>query len=203
MAGSLKKQWIKGFTEVGCDEAGRGCLAGPVVAAAVILDPKKTIRGLNDSKKLSAFQRDKLREEIEQKSLAFGIGQCSPQEIDQWNILRCSFIAMHRALDQIQVPFQQILVDGNRFNPYKDIPFECIVKGDARSQSIAAASILAKTYRDETMEKLHEKFPMYLWNENKGYPTNVHRAAIKMHGACEAHRHTFNLLPAEQLKLRL
>lgn len=191
----------KGRIEVGCDEAGRGCLAGPVVAAAVILDPKKTIKGLDDSKKLTERQRFILREEILKKAAYFAVGVCSPEEIDEHNILRSSFLAMHKALDQIWPQFEHILIDGNRFIPYGEIPFTTVIKGDGIYQSIAAASILAKCYRDEYMEQIDANFPMYLWKKNKGYPTVDHRNAIREHGACLHHRHSFQLLPVEQLSL--
>lgn len=187
--------------EIGCDEAGRGCLAGPVVAAAVLLDPNKSIKGLNDSKILNSKTRKLLRIEIEKNALAWAIGICSPEEIDEINILWASFKAMHKALDKIQIPFEHILVDGNRFTPYPDIEHTCIVKGDAKFQSIAAASILAKEYRDDLMHELHGVFPVYDWKQNKGYPTAIHRNAIETFGACAQHRKTFQLLPLIQPKL--
>lgn len=189
--------------EAGCDEAGRGCLAGPVVAAAVILDPNNLIEGLNDSKKITAKTRQHLRKEIEEKSLGWAIGICSPDEIDEINILWASFLAMHKALDQIKIEFNHILVDGNRFKPYKEIDHTCIIKGDAKFQSIAAASILAKEYRDELMTDLHNDFPHYEWKQNKGYPTTIHRDAIAKHGSCIHHRNSFQLLPLIQTKLDL
>jgi ribonuclease HII len=197
----LKHQHSKGKIEAGCDEAGRGCLAGPVVAAAVILDPKNPIEGLNDSKKLNESKRNLLRIEIEQKALAWAVGICSPKEIDKHNILRSSFMAMHKSLAQIKIEFNHILVDGNRFISYQDIDHTCIIKGDAKFQSIAAASILAKTHRDEIMEKLDLKFPMYTWVQNKGYPTVKHRDAIAKFGACQHHRKTFQLLPLIKTEL--
>lgn len=197
----LKLYAEKNRVEVGCDEAGRGCLAGPVVAAAVILNPKKPIKGLDDSKKLSEKQRFILRQEIIEKAAFYAVGICSPTEIDEHNILRSSFLAMHKALDQIGPQFDHILIDGNRFIPYRDYPFTTVIKGDGIFQSIAAASILAKCYRDEYMEKIHSDFPMYQWNKNKGYPTADHRNAIREHGSCTHHRQSFQLLPVEQLSL--
>ncbi len=188
--------------EVGCDEAGRGCLAGPVVAAAVVLDPKNPIKGLDDSKKITEKRRLELLPEIKQKALGFGIGICSPEEIDEVNILNASFLAMHKALQQIDENlFNHILVDGNRFTPYLDVPYTCMIKGDGRFQSIAAASILAKTHRDEIMEKLHGEFPEYAWDKNKGYPTKAHRKAIAEIGPCLHHRQSFQLLPVVQGRL--
>jgi ribonuclease HII len=189
--------------EIGCDEAGRGCLAGPVVAAAVILNPEKPILGLNDSKKLNQKTRQVLRKEIEENALAWAVGICSPEEIDEINILWASFKAMHKALDLIQTPFDHILVDGNRFKPYEQIEHTCIIKGDAKFQSIAAASIIAKEFRDDLMSELHEEFPNYDWKQNKGYPTTVHRKAIEKFGSCDYHRKTFQLLPFIQTKLAL
>lgn len=187
--------------EAGCDEAGRGCLAGPVVAAAVVLDPTKPIIGLNDSKKVSEKERALLRLEIEKNALAWEIGICSPSEIDQINILNASFLAMHKALDKINLPFDHLLIDGNRFRSYKDIPHTWVIKGDGKFQSIAAASILAKEYRDEIMKKLDEEFPAYHWKKNKGYPTPDHRKAIADFGATSHHRMTFQLLPVVQTSL--
>ncbi len=191
----------KGRIEAGCDEAGRGCLAGPVVAAAVILPNDFEHELLNDSKQLSEKNRQKLRPIIEQEALAYAVNFVHEAEIDQINILNASFTAMHRSVEALsQVP-EALLIDGNRFNPYKDIPFECIIKGDGKYLSIAAASILAKTYRDEYMEKIHQEFPMYDWHKNKGYPTQAHREAIRQHGDCKYHRQSFTLLPPEQLSL--
>ena len=187
--------------EAGCDEAGRGCLAGPVVAAAVILPKDFSNEILNDSKKLSEAKRKLLRPIIEKEALAFGVSFVHEQEIDQINILNASFTAMHRAVDQLKKRPEMLLIDGNRFNPYPDITHECIIKGDGKYLSIAAASILAKTYRDEYMEKIHEEFPVYDWNKNKGYPTKKHRRAIHEHGDCKYHRQSFTLLPADQLSL--
>lgn len=182
--------------EAGCDEAGRGCLAGPVYAAAVILPKDFHHPMLNDSKQLSEKQRNLLRPIIEAEALAWAVGSYSPEEIDEVNILKASFYSMHRALDQLKLRPTALLIDGNRFITYQDIPHHCIVKGDSKYLSIAAASVLAKTYRDEYMEKLAEKFPVYSWLSNKGYPTKAHRAAIQQHGACIHHRQSFRLLPA-------
>ncbi len=187
--------------EAGCDEAGRGCLSGPVVAAAVILPADFQNDLLNDSKKLSEAQRNELRPIIEQEALAYGVSFVHEAEIDELNILKASFIAMHRAIDQLKLRPEFLLIDGNRFIPYPDIPHECIIKGDGKYLSIAAASILAKTWRDEYMEKIHHEFPMYDWDRNKGYPTPKHRDGIRKHGACKYHRQSFTLLPAEQLSL--
>jgi len=188
--------------EVGCDEAGRGCLAGPVVAAAVILDSAFKNSIINDSKKLSEKNRKELRQYIEENALAWAVGIVSPQEIDEINILNASFLAMHRAIDQLQTPIDLIVVDGNRFNKYQDIPHECIVKGDGKYMNIAAASILAKTYRDEIMEQLDLEFPEYQWKKNKAYPTKAHREAIAQYGTTPHHRLSFRLLP-DQLSLDL
>jgi len=181
--------------EAGCDEAGRGCLAGPVVAAAVILDPARPIAALNDSKQLSAKKRTQLREEILEKALCHGIGVVDHIEIDQINILNASILAMHRALEQLHIQPAFILVDGNRFKSYQQIPHACMVKGDARFASIAAASILAKTHRDQLMTDLHQIYPQYAWERNQGYPTQVHRKAIAEFGPSPHHRMTFQLLP--------
>ncbi len=189
--------------EAGCDEAGRGCLSGPVVAAAVILNPKKRIKGLDDSKKLTEKQRFLLREEILEKAETYAIGIVSPQEIDVINILNASIKAMHLAVEQLSIEPAFLLIDGNRFKPFKQIPYECFVKGDGRFQSIAAASILAKTTRDLIMDELDLQFPAYKWKKNKGYPTMDHREAVRQFGPTEHHRMTFRLLPedGEQLKL--
>jgi ribonuclease HII len=184
--------------EAGCDEAGRGCLAGPVVAAAVILDPARPIAALNDSKQLSAKKRAQLREEILEKALCYGIGIVDHIEIDQINILNASILAMHRALEQLQLPPAFILVDGNRFKSYQQIPHACMVKGDARFSSIAAASILAKTHRDLLMSDLHQAYPQYAWEQNQGYPTIAHRKALAQFGPSPHHRITFQLLPRDQ-----
>lgn len=186
--------------EVGCDEAGRGCLAGPVVAAAVILPPRCKIKHLDDSKKLSEKQREALAPIIRKKALYYAIGICSPEEIDQMNILNASFLAMHKALDQIKSQIDLILVDGNRFRKYKEIPHTCIIGGDGKYLSIAAASVLAKTHRDALMKELHETFPHYNWAQNKGYGTLEHRRGIEAHGPCIQHRKSFTLL-SPQLEL--
>lgn len=183
----------EGRIEAGCDEAGRGCLSGPVVAAAVILPEGFKHPLLNDSKQLTERQRDILRPIIEKESLAYGVGIVSQKEIDEINILNASILAMHRALDKLALTPQHILVDGNRFKPYNDIPHTTVVKGDGKYMSIAAASVLAKTYRDEIMYSLDKEFPQYNWKKNKGYPTKDHRAAIAEHGASIHHRMTFKL----------
>ncbi len=183
--------------EAGCDEAGRGCLAGSVYAAAVILPEGYSNPLLNDSKQLSEKLRNQLRKEIERDALAWAVGVVTPKEIDQINILRASFLAMHRALDQLCVRPEAIIVDGNRFVPYGRISHTCIVKGDGKYQAIAAASILAKTHRDEYMERLAEEYPMYDWQSNKGYPTAKHRAAIREYGVTPYHRMSYNLLGGE------
>lgn len=198
---SLKLFHTEGITEAGCDEAGRGCLAGPVVAAAVILPDNFSNSLLNDSKKLSDKQRYSLRPLIEQEAIAWAVGIVDNVEIDEINILNASFKAMHRAVDQLVVKPQQLLIDGNRFNPYPEIPHLCMVKGDSRYMHIAAASILAKTYRDDIMNELHEQFPFYGWKKNKGYPTKEHRMGIEKHGATSFHRMSFTLLPPTQLSL--
>jgi ribonuclease HII len=188
--------------EAGCDEAGRGCLAGPVVAAAVILPDDFQHPLLNDSKQLTEKQRIALRVVIEREALAWAVARVEAPEIDQINILNASFAAMHRALDQLSIPPDFLLIDGNRFKKYGDIPHLCVVKGDGKYASIAAASVLAKTYRDEIMEALDQQFPQYKWAKNKGYPTPVHRAAIAEFGSTEWHRQSFRLLPeGEQLRL--
>ena len=185
----------------GIDEAGRGCLAGAVYAAAVILPKDYRNEMLNDSKQLSEKKRYLLREQIERDALAWAVGVVTPQEIDEINILNASFLAMHRALDQLAVRPEALLVDGNRFKPYRDLPHTTVVKGDGKYLSIAAASILAKTYRDDYMNRLHEEFPYYDWDHNKGYPTKKHRAAIAERGTTPYHRMTFNLLGDGQLTL--
>ena len=195
----LQSYLNKGLIEAGCDEAGRGCLAGPVTAAAVILPPDFHNDLINDSKQLTERQREQLRPVIEREALTWAVAMVSPQEIDRINILRASITAMHRALDQLQVRPQHILVDGNRFFPYHDIPHTTIVKGDGKMLCIAAASILAKTHRDELMRRLDEEFPQYGWAKNKGYPTPDHRAAIAQYGVTPHHRHTFQLLPQPTL----
>ena len=183
-----------GVVEAGCDEAGRGCLAGAVYAAAVILPPDFRNELLNDSKQLSEKQRYALRPLIEEAALAWAVGVVTPQEIDRINILNASFLAMHRAIEQLTVTPQHLLIDGNRFKPYPDIAHTCVVKGDGKYEAIAAASILAKTYRDDYMNELHEKYPMYDWKSNKGYPTKAHRAAIAQYGPSPYHRLSFQLL---------
>ena len=189
----------KELIEAGCDEAGRGCLAGAVYAAAVILPTDYVNERLNDSKKLTEHQRYALREEIERDALAWAVGVVLPAEIDKINILNASFLAMHRAIDQLSIRPQHLLIDGNRFNKYHDVPHTTVVKGDGMFLSIAAASILAKTYRDDYMNKLHEEYPMYDWKGNKGYPTKKHREAIAKYGTTPYHRMTFNLLGDGQL----
>ncbi len=198
----LKSYLKKGKIEVGCDEAGRGCLAGPVVAAAVIINQTyKPPIPLNDSKKLNLKQRVTLEQWI-RYNLDYGIGVVSHEEIDQINILNASFLAMHRAIDQLKQNFDLLLIDGNRFNPYKGVEHHCIIKGDAKFKSIAAASILAKTHRDHIMDALDKEFPDYGWNKNKGYPTRFHRNAIIEHGISTYHRKSYQLLP-KQLKLKI
>lgn len=190
----LKPFYIEGAVEAGCDEAGRGCIAGPVFAAAVILPHHFSNPVLDDSKKLSAKKRQLLRTLIEQTALAWGVGVVSEKEIDQINILNASFLAMHRALDKLQMIPSHLLIDGNRFKPYGDISHACIIKGDGIYASIAAASILAKTHRDEYMLTLHQEFPPYGWNKNMGYPTREHRKAVFKHGPTPYHRRSFRLL---------
>ena len=186
----------KNDIEAGCDEAGRGCLAGPVYAAAVILPQNFNHPLLNDSKKLSEKQRNYLRPIIEQEALAWSVAQVGASEIDTINILKASFLAMHKALDGLKIRPTSLLIDGNRFMPYQNIPFHCMIKGDGRFLSIAAASVLAKTHRDEEMKVLAKKYPEYAWQKNKGYPTKAHRAAIKAYGATAYHRKSFRLLAA-------
>lgn len=197
----LKNYYEQGRVEAGCDEAGRGCLAGSVYAAAVILPPDYRNERLNDSKKLTARQRYALRQDIERDAVAWAVGVVTPQEIDQINILNASILAMHRALDQLQVRPEAIIVDGNRFKPYHDLPHTTIVKGDGKYLSIAAASILAKTYRDDEMIRLAQEYPDYDWQHNMGYPTRKHREAIRQHGITPYHRRTFNLLGSEELTI--
>jgi ribonuclease HII len=193
-----------GIAEAGCDEAGRGCLAGPVFAAAVILPTDFEHPLLNDSKQLNEAQRDALRPIIEQAALTWAVAMLGPEEIDSVNILRASFLAMHRAVAALSRLPEHLLIDGNRFLPYPGIPHTCVVKGDGKYASIAAASILAKTHRDEAMLRLAAEFPQYRWHENKGYPTLAHREAIRQHGISPHHRKTFQLLPpGEQLRLEL
>lgn len=197
----LKNYYEQGRVEAGCDEAGRGCLAGSVYAAAVILPPDYHNERLSDSKKLTARQRYALRQDIERDAVAWAVGVVTPQEIDQINILNASILAMHRALDQLQVRPEAIIVDGNRFKPYRDLPHTTIVKGDGKYLSIAAASILAKTYRDDEMVRLAQEYPDYDWQHNMGYPTRKHREAIRQHGITPYHRRTFNLLGSEELTI--
>lgn len=184
--------------EAGCDEAGRGCLAGSVFAAAVILPPDFKNEILTDSKKLTEKKRYELRPIIEKEALAWAVGIVEPKEIDKINILNASFLAMHRAIEQLKIEPEYLLIDGNRFKPYKKIPYSTIVKGDATYLSIAAASILAKTYRDDYMNELHTLYPQYDWNNNKGYPTKKHRQGIKEFGVTPYHRDSFNLLGEEK-----
>ena len=191
---NLKNHYFENCLEAGCDEAGRGCLAGSVFAAAVILPPDFSNPLLNDSKQLTEHQRYALRPIIESQALAWAVGIVTAQEIDSINILNASILAMHRALDGLQLRPQAIIVDGNRFHPYHDTPHATIVKGDAKYMSIAAASILAKTYRDDYMNTLAEEFPVYGWKQNKGYPTKAHRQAISQHGPSPYHRMTFKLI---------
>ncbi len=187
----------RGVIEAGCDEAGRGCLAGPVFAAAVILPVDFYSELLNDSKKLTERQRYELRPIIEEAAIAWAVGSCDHLEIDKVNILNASIFSMHRALDQLSVRPEHIIVDGNRFKPYKNIPYTTVVKGDGKYLSIAAASVLAKTYRDDFMLALHEEYPEYGWNQNKGYPTAFHRKALSEFGITSFHRKTFKLFEAQ------
>ncbi len=195
----LKSHYYESLIEAGCDEAGRGCLAGSVYAAAVILPPDYQNELLNDSKKLTVKKRYALREEIERDAIAWAVGIVTPEEIDKINILNASFLAMHRALDQLKVRPEAVIVDGNRFKPYQDLPSTTIVKGDGKYLSIAAASILAKTYRDDYMLSLAEEYPQYDWQSNMGYPTKKHRQAIREHGITPYHRKSYNLLGDGQL----
>jgi ribonuclease HII len=191
-----------GLIECGTDEAGRGCLAGPVTAAAVILPDDFSHPWLTDSKQLSEKKREELRPVIEQTAVAYAVAHVMMEEIDQVNILNASILAMHRAIEQLKIQPEFIAIDGNKFKPYKRTAYECVVKGDSKYLHIAAASILAKTYRDEYLHKLHEEFPAYNWKRNKGYPTLEHREAIKKYGPTPYHRKSFRLLP-EQLRLDL
>ncbi len=199
----LQSHYYTGMVEAGTDEAGRGCLAGPVYAAAVILPDDYQHPLLNDSKQLTDRQRRLLRTDIERDALAWAVGTCTPQEIDHINILNASILAMHRALDAVaeQMNIEAVIVDGNRFKPWRDKPFTTIVKGDGKMMAIAAASILAKTYRDDCMIALDQQYPQYGWEQNKGYPTKQHRDAIRRYGLTEHHRRTFNQLGATQLEL--
>lgn len=193
----LESHYFDGMTEAGCDEAGRGCLAGSVYAAAVILPSDYQNPRLNDSKKLTAKTRRELREEIMSDAVAWAVGVVTPEEIDRINILNASFLAMHRALDALSVRPEAVIVDGNRFKPYRDLPYATIVKGDGKYQAIAAASILAKTFRDDYMDRLAEEYPHYGWHSNKGYPTREHREGIRLHGITPYHRKSYNLLGGE------
>mgnify|MGYP001630029020 FL=1 len=197
----LENHYYEGLVEAGCDEAGRGCLAGSVFAAAVILPPDYENELLNDSKKLTDRKRKQLREIIEHDAVDWAVGIVEPGEIDVINILNASILAMHRALDQLKVRPEAVIVDGNRFKPYRDLPYTTIVKGDGKYLSIAAASILAKTYRDDYMDRLAEDYPQYDWKSNKGYPTKKHRQAIRECGITPFHRRSFTLLPPEELTL--
>lgn len=189
----LRPYYIENQVEAGCDEAGRGCLAGPVVAAAVILPPNFSHPDINDSKKLSEKKRNFLRKVVEDNAIAFAVAIVDAETIDSINILNASILGMHRALDQLSIVPEFVLVDGNRFKRYRDIPHKCIIKGDGIYASIAAASILAKTYRDELMLGLHQEYPDYGWSKNKGYPTAIHRAAIEQFGITDYHRKSFSL----------
>ena len=197
----LESHYYKDLIEAGCDEAGRGCLAGSVYAAAVILPPDYQNADLNDSKQLTDKKRKVLREQIERDAVAWAVGVVTPEEIDKINILNASILAMHRALDQLKVRPEAVIVDGNRFKPYRDLPHTTIVKGDGKYLAIAAASILAKTYRDDYMDQLAEEYPQYDWKSNKGYPTKKHRAAIQEYGVTPNHRMSYNLLGTGELSL--
>lgn len=196
---NLKPFFTDNLIEAGCDEAGRGCIAGPVVAAAVILPRGDDFPEFDDSKKLTEKQREKLRIKVLENAAAYGVGIVSAEEIDEINILNASFLAMHRAIDQLKIRPELLLIDGNRFNKYHDIKHQCIVGGDAKYQSIAAASILAKTTRDHIMQELDTQYPLYNWKQNKGYPTIEHKNAVAEHGMSPYHRKTFNM--SIQLKL--
>ncbi|WP_338733022.1 ribonuclease HII [Mangrovimonas cancribranchiae] len=198
----LKLKYSDFKLECGTDEAGRGCLSGPVTAAAVILPDNFKHKVLNDSKQLSESKRYELRTYIETHALTYAVAHVFPKEIDKINILNASILAMHKAISNLKETAEYIIVDGNKFKPFNDIPYETIIKGDGKYLSIAAASILAKTYRDDYMAKIHDEFPQYNWKKNKGYPTKEHRQAIKDHGITQYHRKSFRLLP-EQLKLEL
>lgn len=197
----LKPHLYEGLVEAGCDEAGRGCLAGSVFAAAVILPEGYDNAALNDSKKLTERRRYELREQIMADAEAWAVGEVTPEEIDRINILKASFLAMHRALDLLKVRPEAVIVDGNRFVPYRDLPYTTVVKGDGKYQAIAAASILAKTFRDDYMKSLHREYPCYGWDCNKGYPTAEHRRAIREHGVSPYHRMSYNLLGNGELTL--
>ncbi len=197
----LQPHFYTNLVEAGCDEAGRGCLAGSVYAAAVILPRDYNNPALNDSKQLSHKRRNKLREQIMHDAVAWAVGVVTPEEIDRINILKASFLAMHRALDALNVRPEAVIVDGNRFVPYGDLPYTAIVKGDGKYQSIAAASILAKTFRDDYMCDLARRYPYYDWEHNMGYPTKKHREGIRLHGICPYHRKSYNLLGTGELAL--
>ena len=197
----LEKHFYTGLVEAGTDEAGRGCLAGPVSAAAVILPDDFEHPLLNDSKQLTDHQRRQLREVIEREAVAWAVGIASAAEIDKINILNASILAMHRALDGLSIVPQAVIVDGNRFKPWRSLPYTTIVKGDGKLMPIAAASILAKTYRDDCMIELAKDFPQYQWQQNKGYPTKAHRDAIRQHGLSPHHRLTFTQLPPVELEI--
>ena len=198
----LLPHYYADLVEAGCDEAGRGCLAGSVYAAAVILPSNYDNPLLNDSKKLSEKRRRELRDIIVRDAVAWAVGVVTPEEIDKINILKASFLAMHRALDQLKVRPEAVIVDGNRFTPYRDLPYTTIVKGDGKYQAIAAASILAKTFRDEYMDRLAEEYPYYDRQKNKGYPTKAHREGIRLHGTTPYHRMSYNLMGDGQLELQ-
>lgn len=195
----LASHFYDGLVEAGCDEAGRGCLAGSVYAGAVIFPPDYENAWLNDSKQLTEKHRNELREIIKRDAVAWAVGVVTPEEIDRINILNASILAMHRALDQLSVRPEAVIVDGNRFKPYRDLPYTTIVKGDGKYLSIAAASILAKTYRDDYMASLAAEYPQYDWQSNKGYPTRKHRDAIRQYGITPYHRRSYNLLGDGQL----
>jgi ribonuclease HII len=200
--GLLLPHYYDGLIEAGCDEAGRGCLAGSVYAAAVILPDGYENPLLNDSKQLTEKRRYELREQIERDAVAWAVGIVTPEEIDKINILNASILAMHRALDQLKVRPEAVIVDGNRFKKYQDLPHTTIVKGDGKYMAIAAASILAKTYRDDYMNQLAKEYPQYDWQKNKGYPTKAHREAIRQYGTTPYHRMSYNLLGDGQLSLQ-
>ncbi|KAJ1400790.1 ribonuclease HII [Ochromonadaceae sp. CCMP2298] len=193
----LKSYFKKGKIEAGCDEAGRGCLAGPVVAGAVILPTNYTHKELNDSKQLTEKQRERVKKDILKDAIAWGIGVVSPKEIDEINILNASYLAMQRAVGKLQIRPELLLIDGNRYKPADDVPYECIIKGDGKFFSIAAASVLAKTYRDDLMKELATKHPGYSWETNMGYPTTAHREGLKEMGTTSHHRLSFQLLPSQ------
>lgn len=200
---SLTSYFQEKLTEAGCDEAGRGCLAGPVFAAAVVLDKNTELPFLNDSKKLTNKQRYQLRAEIENKAVAFAVASLNNEEIDRYNIFKSSILAMHRAIEKLKILPEMLLIDGKYFYEYENIPHQCIIKGDGKYLSIAAASVLAKTYRDDYMLNLHNSFPHYQWQSNKGYPTKQHRKAIMEHGISPFHRKSFRLFPPEAKQKRI